>query len=334
MLLEAIPPPMALAAPIGVFDSGLGGLSVLRHIRQRLPDERLIYVADAGHAPYGGRSDAEIADRALAIGALLVAHRIKALVVACNTATAVAITALRQQYPALIVVGVEPGLKPGASASRSGVVGVLATEATLSSQRFAMLRDEVASASGVRFLSQPCSGLVDLIEQGDVDSPALQALFKRYILPLLEQQADTLVLGCTHYPLILPAIEAVAHACGRAVACIDTGEAVARQLARVLGQRGLLRTPAIGDTASDDGAAISGMTSGPEAALVAGFERLLQLRVAVSGLSGPAMRKRWKPQDPGPGNRRVSRGSMLLQTRRRPPYLTCDALISCTRPVA
>jgi len=227
-------------SPIGIFDSGLGGLSILRHIRAQLPHEHLLYVADTGFAPYGDKPEHVVAERSLAIARFLVAQGAKALVVACNTATISAVKLLRETMPAMPIVGVEPGLKPAAAASRSGKVGVLATERTLAGAKFLQLRDQVSAATGADFLLQPCRGLVDQIELGDTD--AVTALLRRYVTPLLEQGADTLVLGCTHYPLVKATIEdVIAESGSQDIALVDTGEAVARQLVRLLDAGGLLR---------------------------------------------------------------------------------------------
>lgn len=270
------------AAPIGVFDSGIGGLSVLKHIRAALPHEDLLYFADSGHAPYGGKTEQEIVARTLAIAAFLMQYRVKALVVACNTATAAAIKALRERYPVLPVVGVEPGLKPAAAATKSRVVGVLATERTLSSAKFRLLHEQIAAATGVRFLPQACIGLADQVEKGELRSAATALLLRRYIAPLLEQDADTLVLGCTHYLFVLPLIE---ETLGRLrkepVAIVDTGEPVARQLARLLTERGLVHETRMPGT-------ITGFTSGSESALSHAFSALLQLSPTVSGVAATA----------------------------------------------
>jgi glutamate racemase len=227
-------------APIGIFDSGLGGLSILRHIRAQLPHEHLLYVADTGFAPYGDKPEHVVAERSLAIARFLVEQGAKALVVACNTATISAVKLLRETMPAMPIVGVEPGLKPAAAASRSGKVGVLATERTLAGAKFLQLRDQISAATGADFLLQPCRGLVDQIELGDTD--AVTALLRRYVTPLLEQGADTLVLGCTHYPLVKATIEdVIAESGSQDIALVDTGEAVARQLVRLLDGGGLLR---------------------------------------------------------------------------------------------
>ncbi len=222
-------------APIGIFDSGVGGLSVLRHIRAQLPNEDLLYFADGEFAPYGGKPEQLLADRALAIARFLIGKGAKALVVACNTATIAAIKVLRAHYPDLPIVGVEPGLKPGAAATRNGKVGVLATVRTLAGEKFLLLRDQISDTTKAEFLLQGCPGLADQIELGEFDSPATIAMLERYTLPLLDQGVDTLVLGCTHYPFVMDAIKAlVARHTAREVVLIDTGDAVARQLARLL----------------------------------------------------------------------------------------------------
>jgi glutamate racemase len=259
-------------APIGVFDSGVGGLSVLRHIRAHLPHEHLMYFADSGFAPYGAKSEAVLAQRVFAIGDFFVERGAKAIVVACNTATVAAIALLRERYPDLPIVGVEPGLKPAAAATRSGTVGVLATEVTLSGKKFLLLRDQVSASTGARFLLQPCHGLVDQIELGGLDSSATMTLLRRYIEPLLDQGADTLVLGCTHYPLVRASIERVIAESGHGdVILIDTGDAVARQLARLLAANGTARAP------SAPPARLDGYTSASATALSAAFSNLLGL---------------------------------------------------------
>jgi glutamate racemase len=279
-MIPTPPFPTPADAPIGVFDSGVGGLSVLRHIRALLPQEHLIYFADSGYAPYGGRTEAYVVDRALAIAAFLVGKGVKALVVACNTATVAAIKAVRAHYPELPVVGVEPGLKPGAAATRNGKVGVLATVRTLQGEKLLQLRDQIAAATGAQFLLQPCPGLVDLIEQGELDSPGVDALLAGFVAPLVAQGADTLVLGCTHYPFVQAAIErAVTAAGGQDVKLIDTGDAVARQLARLLEGAGLQRPGSIGHPPM-----LHGYTTGGVDALASAFRSLLQLDVAVETL--------------------------------------------------
>lgn len=213
-------------APIGIFDSGVGGLSVLRHIQEELPHENLLYVADSAHAPYGGKSPQEIQARSLALTEFLVGQGAKAIVVACNTATAAAIRSLRERF-ALPVIGMEPAVKPAVAATRSGVVGVLATTGTLKSAQFAALLENYGK--DVRVVTQGCPGLVEHVERGELDTPETREDVRRYIAPLLAAGADTLVLGCTHYPFLKPVIVELTE--GR-VALIDTGAAVARQVRR------------------------------------------------------------------------------------------------------
>jgi glutamate racemase len=264
-------------APIGVFDSGVGGLSVLRHIRAQLPQENLMYFADSGFAPYGNKPEHVVAERSLAVANYLVEQGAKALVVACNTATVAAIKLLRAHYPQLPIVGVEPGLKPAAAASRNGTIGVLATEVTLAGEKFLLLREQISSASQARFLLQGCPGLVEQIELGECDSAATDAMLAKYILPLLEQGADTLVLGCTHYPFVRASIERiVAQATPRDVLLVDTGDAVARQLARLLAAAGSLNP----DPAAD--ARLQAMTTASGTALSVAFSSLLGLAQEVS----------------------------------------------------
>lgn len=235
-------------APVGVFDSGIGGLSVVKHLRQQLPQERFLYVADSGYAPYGERSEQEIITRSIKITEFFLQHHIKALVVACNTATAAAVAVLRQRYPDLIIVGIEPGLKPAAAISQTQRVGVLATRSTLNSEKFKLLREQLSGETTAQFIPQACVGLVNQIEQGDLSAPALIELLRGYVTPLLEQGVDTLVLGCTHYPFVEHLIRQVvaeyqaAHAEKNTVHLIDTGEAVARRLLNLLTARQLLNT--------------------------------------------------------------------------------------------
>lgn len=226
--------PVGANAPIGVFDSGVGGLSVLRHLRAQLPQEDFLYFADSGFAPYGDKAEAVIIERTEAIAGFLLGRGVKALVVACNTATAASIDALRRHYPGLPVVGVEPGLKPAAALSRSRRIGVLATEATLASARFKRLQNQLEADTGASYLLQACSGLVEQIEKGELQSPATALMLRRFIDPLLAAEADTLVLGCTHYPFVRPLIESLVPA---GTAIIDTGAAVAQQLGRLLADR-------------------------------------------------------------------------------------------------
>ncbi len=228
---------MASEAPIGVFDSGVGGLSVLGEIRALLPQESLLYVADSAHVPYGEKSPEFICERSQRIAEFLLAQGAKALVLACNTATAAAISQLRERYPQLPIIGMEPAVKPAAAATQSGVVGVLATTGTLKSAKFAALLDRFAS--DVRVITQPCPGLVELIEAGELDSDVTRTLLQGFVQPLLAEGCDTLILGCTHYPFIKSLLRQLLPA---SVSLIDTGAAVARQLQRVLAEQQLLAT--------------------------------------------------------------------------------------------
>lgn len=271
---------MHAVAPIGIFDSGIGGLSVLRHVRAVLPNEELLYFADSGFAPYGEKPESVIVERTLAIAAFLMSFQIKAMVVACNTATAAAIAALRERYPQLLVVGVEPGLKPAAALTQSGVVGVLATAGTLASDKFQMLRQQISESTGVTFLTQACNGLADQIEKGELQSRDTAMLVQRYVAPLLAQKADTLVLGCTHYPFLMSLIAGVAATAADPVQLVDTGEPVARQLERLLRQQGLLR----GDTPPP--LSLSAYTTGSRTALASAFRGLLDLHPPVESVAG------------------------------------------------
>lgn len=228
---------MVKDAPVGVFDSGVGGLSVLDEIQQLLPNESLLYVADCGHIPYGEKTPAFILERSRLVAQFFREQGAKAFVIACNTATVAAVADLRQDFPDWPLVGMEPAVKPAAAATRSGVVGVLATTGTLRSAKFAALLDRFAA--DVRVITQPCPGLVELIETGDLDSQALRTMLQSYVEPLLSAGCDTIILGCTHYPFLKPLL---AQMLPSSIILIDTGAAVARQLKRLLGERDLLAT--------------------------------------------------------------------------------------------
>ncbi|MGA8146013.1 MAG: glutamate racemase [Gallionellaceae bacterium] len=213
---------------IGVFDSGVGGLSVLRPIRELLPSARLIYVADSGHVPYGDKPASWIEQRSHVLTRFLIEQGADAIVIACNTATAAAATSLRGQF-GIPIVAMEPAVKPAVAATRSGVVGVLATIGTLESARFAALLERYAGE--VAIVTQCCPGLVELIERGDLCGVETRALVERYTPPLLARGADTLILGCTHYPFLASLITEVV---GDNIMLVDSGAAVARQLQRRL----------------------------------------------------------------------------------------------------
>ncbi|MDD2934704.1 MAG: glutamate racemase [Methylotenera sp.] len=214
--------------PIAVFDSGVGGISVLQHIHALLPFEPLLYVADSKYAPYGNKTPAEIQARCFAIADFLIANGAKAIVVACNTATAAAIDAMRAKYTLpnhMPIIGMEPAVKPAAEASKNGIIGVLATTGTLKSAQFAGLLESYGR--NVKVVTQACVGLVECIERGEIAAENTLRLLEQYCQPLLDAGADTIVLGCTHYPFVRALIEQVA---GPDVTLIDTGAAVARHL--------------------------------------------------------------------------------------------------------
>lgn len=227
------------SAPIGVFDSGVGGLSVLRALHAELPQETLVYVADSGHAPYGERDDAHVIARSHALTDYLRAqHQIKALVVACNTATAAAIGQLRAAYPELPIVGIEPALKPAASHSGTGVVGVMATRGTLQSEKFGRLLQSLHGQAS--FTLQPCDGLAFAIECNDTDQ--VRSLCQAYLAAMgafgrHSGAMDTLVLGCTHYPFVEAELR---RQVGPDVDFLEGGAPVARQTRRLLALAGLL----------------------------------------------------------------------------------------------
>ena len=236
--LHSAPHPSHAAAPsalrhtarqlqIGVFDSGVGGLSVLRALRQAMPHAALHYVADAAHAPYGDRHPDVLRERSERIADHFRAAGMDLMVIACNTATAHGAAHLRARHPHWPLVGVEPGIKPANAHSRAKRIGVMATTRTLASDKFRALAQ--AHAGDCALLLQPCPGLADAIERGDLSDPTLQALVEKYTAPLREAGVDVVVLGCTHYPFARPLIESALPG----VHLVDTSEAVARQAARL-----------------------------------------------------------------------------------------------------
>lgn len=269
--------PALRSAPIGVFDSGIGGLSVLQALRAELPGESFVYLADAAHAPYGPRSAHDIRRRSLAITeALRRSCGVKALVVACNTATAAAIEALRLAHPDLPLVGVEPALKPAAERSRSRQVGVLVTEATARSPRFAALL--ARQRADVGFDVVPCEGLAGAIDAQDTTKiEALSDRFTRGFRQKNEKTAcvDTVVLGCTHYPLVR---DVLGRLLGPGVELIDTGAPVARHTRAQLQARGLLRPLAVEDAKAREahpGGRLRLLSTGDSAPLAAAARRWL-----------------------------------------------------------
>ncbi|NWK54588.1 glutamate racemase [Verrucomicrobiaceae bacterium N1E253] len=218
-------------APIGILDSGLGGLSVLNEIRTLMPGEDVIYFGDSAWCPYGPRHPEEIQRRVIAITDVLIEQNCKLVVIACNSATISAVEALRATYP-IPFVGMEPAVKPAATLTRSGTVGVLATEASLAGEKFHRLVHD--HADGVRVITRPCPNFVQLVEQGELSGPRAKAIVEEETIPLLESGADVLVLGCTHYPFLKPLIEEVA---GPNIHILDTGSAVAHRVLQLLHNR-------------------------------------------------------------------------------------------------
>lgn len=229
--------------PIGVFDSGVGGLSVLREIIRQLPNEEILYLADQAHVPYGQRPLEEVRDYAHGITEYLLSKGAKIIVVACNTASAAALNSLRQSYPDFPFVGMEPAVKPAAETTKTGAVGVLATPATFQGALYASVIERFAQ--GVTIYQHTCPGLVQQIEQGDFNGIISRKILEHALLPMLAKNIDTVVLGCTHYPFVIPLIQEIV---GDKARVIDPAPAVARQTYRVLAQRNLLnRSTKIGE---------------------------------------------------------------------------------------
>lgn len=225
---------MADSRAIGIFDSGIGGLSIASHIRALLPTENIIYIADSFYAPYGEKTEEFILQRSLAVTDFLLSQQVKAIVVACNTATMVSIKTLRTRYP-LPFIGVEPGVKPASLHTRSGIIGVLATSKTLFSHTFSQLAQRVAS--DVQIEIQPCPDLVTLIESLQLAPQQALPVIERYVLPLLAKGADTIILGCTHFSHVKQMIE---HVAGPDIMVISTEQAVAKETWRRLDNASLL----------------------------------------------------------------------------------------------
>jgi glutamate racemase len=221
--------------PIGIFDSGVGGLSVWHEIVRALPHEDTIYVADQAHVPYGPRPQEEIRRYCDAITRFLVSAGCKAVVVACNTASAAALKHLREAFPDLPTIGMEPAVKPAAALTRSGVVGILATPATFQGRLFQATAGR--HARHVTLVNQVCDGLAEQVESGDLDGPRTEAMLRRFLAPMQGAGADVVVLACTHYPFV---IEPIRRIVGPGVVVVDPSPAIARHVRDVLGQRGLL----------------------------------------------------------------------------------------------
>lgn len=220
---------------IGIFDSGVGGLSVFREIVRILPEEKYIYWSDNAHCPYGEKSRDYIIDRARAVTSFLIEQGADIIVVACNTATAAAISTLREEFP-VPFIGMEPAVKPAAQATRSGVVGVLATAGTLKATKYIDTRAKWAR--DVKIVEHIGQGFVELVEKGNVSGPEAESIVEKSVRPLIEAGADTIVLGCTHYPFLA---ETIMKAAGTPVTLIDPAPAVAKHLMEVMQENGLIR---------------------------------------------------------------------------------------------
>ena len=260
------------SAPIGIFDSGVGGLSVLRQIRVQLPHENLIFFADQGHVPYGPRLLEQVQAFSEAITRFLLEQGSKLIVVACNAASAAALYHLRETFPTVPFVGMEPAVKPAAEQTQSGVVGVLATPATFQGELYASVLERFAS--GVTVMQDTCPGLVSQIEKGELDSPATRTILENALKPMLAHGIDRVVMGCTHYPFVIPLIEAIV---GPQVKVIDPAPAVARQVGRVLAARDL-------QTAQTKPGQVRYLTSGNPEKLAELLPRLLGAQEVVSAV--------------------------------------------------
>lgn len=224
----------ATSAPVGIFDSGVGGISVLRAIRKQMPEEAMVYFGDQSHIPYGPRPMQQIRDFSEEITRFLLRQNAKIIVVACNTASAAALKHLREMFPGVQFVGMEPAVKPAAEHTQTGRVGVLATPATFQGALYASVVERFAK--GVELFQATCPGLVQQIEQGNLTGETTRQILEQALTPMLQQNIDTVVLGCTHYPFVIPLIQ---HIVGKDVRVIDPAPAVAKQTERLLEAGGL-----------------------------------------------------------------------------------------------
>lgn len=226
--------------PIGIFDSGVGGLSVLRAIRARMPEEAILYFGDQGHIPYGPRPMEQIRNFSETITSFLLGQDAKIIVVACNTASAAALKYLRERFPDVPFVGMEPAVKPAAEQTHTGKVGVLATPATFQGALYASVVERFAN--GVELYQDTCSGLVQEIEQGSLESEETRRILEEALQPMLEKDIDTVVLGCTHYPFVIPLIQQIV---GENVRVIDPAPSIAKQVGRVLEAKRMKNNPGV-----------------------------------------------------------------------------------------
>ena len=268
------------SGPIGVFDSGVGGFSILRAIRQKLPAESLIYLADQAHVPYGPRSLEQVSAFSEGITRFLLSRGAKMIVVACNTASAAALHHLRAEFPQVPFVGMEPAVKPAAEHTQSGVVGVLATPATFQGALYASVIERFAN--GVTVLQSTCPGLVMEVDAGNLDTPQVREILEKALRPMLMEGIDTVVLGCTHFPFVIPTIEDIV---GPSVRVIDPAPAIARQVERLLDANGLL-------SPRSTSGEVRYLTTGDPARLAELLPRLIGVREKVSQLNwdGPELR--------------------------------------------
>ncbi len=260
-------------APLGIFDSGVGGLSILREVHRRFPQEDLLYLADQAHVPYGPRPREEVLAFSTAIVRYLLSRSAKLIVVACNTASAAALQALREAFPETPFVGMEPAVKPAAEKTSSGVVGVLATPATFQGELYASTVERYAN--GVTILQDTCPGLVDQIEQGDIEGAATRRILETALEPMIQQGVDEVVMGCTHYPFVIPLIQEIV---GEEIQVIDPTPAVARQVGRLLAARKL-------SSPSADGGNLTFLTTGDPDRFARQISGLIGLQGAVEKLS-------------------------------------------------
>ncbi|WP_299980805.1 glutamate racemase [Desulfobacula sp.] len=258
--------------PIGIFDSGVGGLSVARSIREKLPNEDMVYIADSLNAPYGNKSDEFISMRSSYIIDHLIGMKAKAVVVACNTATVSAIDMLRNNY-SIPIIGVEPGIKPAVAASKSGTIGVLATEQTVNSVSFQNLVNRFSDEAHIE--TQSCPGLVELMETHKFEGHEIRYMLERYVMPLLEKGADTIVMGCTHFAFLTKILREII---GSELKIINTYQAVAIETSRQLNVNNLLTS----NTKDGDTEFLSSNVHEKTALL---FEKLWGEPVIVSGFA-------------------------------------------------
>lgn len=268
--------------PIGIFDSGIGGLTVLRAIQQLMPDQPLLYLADQAHVPYGPRPLHEVRHFSEIITRYLMAQGSRLIVVACNTASAAALKYLRQIFPDMPFVGMEPAVKPAAEHTRSGVVGVLATPATFQGELYASVVERFGQ--GVKLLQHTCPGLVTQIENGAFESKETYHILEEALQPMLEQDIDTVVLGCTHYPFVIPLIQRIT---GPGVRVIDPAPAIARQVQRLLVASNLfdLESPIFTEVITKPLNLLSFYTSGDPSRLERMLPTLLGKAYPVEGLT-------------------------------------------------